>query len=179
MRSLAERSARDAYIIEGIVNGKGPVQITRELNASGYPITHSRVSQIKSRPDIVLMIKECYERLASVVPDATDRIIKAAGQFSTDQAGDDKKISWEANKLIAQAHGLLPAASQSIVHQTYIQNQTTNVIPPVIDALLTKHFGGMIGEVIDGEEAIAEESGSGRYNGPEGSPEASSEGEIA
>lgn len=131
-------------IAEKSLEGKSNVQISQEMAKTGCKISPESVSKILRKDEIKQMIEEQYAIIASTLPKATKNIINAVNSFSTDQHKDDKQISWEASKLVAQAHGVLPSAQTSIVHQTYIQNQTNNVIPAVIAELAQKHFGGLI-----------------------------------
>ena len=152
---------RDRLIISKRVKGKNMTKIAEEITEeTGEKISFSGVRAILRRDDIKGMLDREYCKLASVVPEATDNIIKAARDFNkydeiTNSEGkrefkkivqkpEDKKISWEANKLIAQAHGIIPTANQSIVHQTFINQQNNTIIPPVIAELAQKHFGGFV-----------------------------------
>lgn len=135
----ARTRARDIGIVKERVAGKSVSEI-----AKGVGLTVGGVSKVLNRDDIRKMLEREYLRLANAVPEVTENIINSAKSFSKEQESDDKKISWEANKLIAQAHGLLPTSSQSVVHQTFINNQVNQIIPPVIAELAAKHFGGMV-----------------------------------
>ena len=135
----ARTKVRDMGIVKDRVAGKKVSEIAREVG-----LTPAGVSKVLNRDDIRKMLEREYLKLANAVPEVTEKIIGAASEFSKDQESDDKKISWEANKLIAQAHGLLPTSSQSVVHQTFINNQVNQIIPPVIAELAAKHFGGFV-----------------------------------
>lgn len=139
-----KNNQRYTEIVKKRVAGKSMRAISREMTKSGKPVSFSGVKLILSRDDVKQMLEKQYLKLASSVECATDNIIKAATDFKKGQLIEDKKISWEANKLIAQAHGLLPTANQSVVHQTFINNQYNTIIPPVIAELAAKHFGGMV-----------------------------------
>jgi hypothetical protein len=139
-KALRKRTkARDMGIVKEILEGKSDSEI-----AKGVGLTVSGVRKVRNRDDIRKMLEREYLKMANAVPAVTDKIIGAAESFSKEQESDDKKISWEANKLIAQAHGLLPTSSQSVVHQTFINNQVNQVIPAVIAELAAKHFGGLV-----------------------------------
>lgn len=140
----AKKRPRNTIIVKKRIQGKSTRVIAEELTKIGHPICASQVHNILKKDEIKAMLEKEYCRLATAVPKVTQNIINAANDFSKEQESDDKKISWEANKLIAQAHGMLPTSSQSIVHQTYIQNQVNTIIPPVIAELAAKHFGGFI-----------------------------------
>lgn len=157
---LRQKAIRNKAIAVKKLQGKSIPKITKEISKEFKPISKSRIITLLNGDDMKKMLEEESLKLASAVPDVTSNIVNAATSFNSDLSPEDKKISWEANKLIAQAHGLLPTSSQSIVHQTYI-NQTNNIIPPVIAELMKKHFGNMVAmdekEVIDAEPvAIAE-----------------------
>jgi hypothetical protein len=147
----ARTKARDLEIVKERVAGKGITEIGKKVG-----LTSGGVSKVLNRDDIRRMLEREYLKMASAVPVATENIINAAESFGTDQEPDDKKISWEANKLIAQAHGIIPTSSQSVVHQTFINNQVNQVIPPVIAELAAKHFGGLVNmtsvKVLEGSE---------------------------
>jgi hypothetical protein len=139
-KALRKRTkARDMGIVKEILEGKSDSEI-----AKGVGLTVSGVRKVRNRDDIRKMLEREYLKMANAVPAVTDKIIGAAESFSKEQESDDKKISWEANKLIAQAHGIIPTSSQSVVHQTFINNQVNQVIPPVIAELAAKHFGGLV-----------------------------------
>lgn len=135
---------RKAIIIKEALKGRTVKDITKACKEQGVICSPSTVYQVMNKDEVQKIIKRAYYRMASSVPKAVDNIVKAADAFDVKQESEDKKISWEANKLIAQSHGLLPTSTQSVVHQTYIQHQTNTVIPPVIAELAAKHFGGMI-----------------------------------
>lgn len=136
---------RDNLIVKKRLEAKSQRAIAAEVTAeTGKRTTQHTVCNVLRREDISAMLEHEYCRLAAAVPKVTENIINAAHDFDTSQGADDKRISWEANKLIAQAHGIIPTAQQSIVHQTYINNQVNTIIPPVIAELAAKHFGGMV-----------------------------------
>lgn len=136
---------RDNLIVKKHLESKSQRKIAEEVSKeTGLRVTQNTVNNVLKREDINSMLEYEYRRLASCVPVVTTNIINAATSLNTDQPVEDKKISWEATKLIAQAHGVIPTAQQSIIHQTYINNQVNNVIPPVIAELAAKHFGGFI-----------------------------------
>lgn len=168
---------RKSIIVREALKGKSKREIAKVCEEEGVKCHYNTVQQVMNNDDVQKVLKKSYYRMAGAVTTSVNNIIKAANAFDKKQETDDKKISWEANKLIAQAHGLLPTNTQSIVHQTYIANQTNNVIPPIIAELAAKHFGGMIKvndinqetmEVIEYEgyeEAPSEVSGAGQDNG--------------
>jgi len=152
--------ARNLSVAKKAVQGKSPKQISKEIEKeTGKALSVNSVRNVLAKDEIKEVLEKAYCKLASAVPKVTDNIIEAAESF---EPGDEsQKISWEANKLIAQAHGLLPTSQQSIVHQTYINTQVNNIIPPVIAELAAKHFGGMINlnRVIDLEVKEVEDVG--------------------
>ena len=135
---------RKSIIVREALKGKSKREIAKVCEEEGVKCHYNTVQQVMNNDDVQKVLKKSYYRMAGAVTKSVDNIIKAADAFDKKQMSEDKKISWEANKLIAQAHGLLPSNTQSIVHQTYIANQTNNVIPPIIAELAAKHFGGMI-----------------------------------
>jgi len=139
----AKTRKRDVLIVKKKLEGKNYKEIAKEVSdETGKKVLPSVVSYTLDREDIQGMLDRQYCKMASALPEATDNIINAAKGFSKEQETEDKKISWEASKLIAQAHGLLPTSNQSVIHQTYINNQHNTIIPPVIAELAAKHFGG-------------------------------------
>ncbi len=152
--------ARNLLIAKKHIEGKSHPTIAKEISKiTGKEIKPQTVMRILQKDEIKAVLEKAYCKLAAAVPKVTDNIIDAAESF-TPGTDEDNKIAWEANKLIAQAHGLVPTAQQSIVHQTYIQNQTNNLIPPVIAELAMKHFGGMINlnNIIEMKEDAEKES---------------------
>ena len=148
------RSFRNRAIVKKRMEGKSTAQITKELNAKGIVIAHSTVREILGRDDVKKMLDEEYLKLATSVPKATQNIINAVDRFDDIQSKEKTQISWEATKLIAQAHGLLPTSNQSVIHQTYIQNQHNTLIPPIIAELARKHFGGLLKIPDGGKDAL-------------------------
>lgn len=151
---------RNLAVAKKAIQGKSVGQISKEIEKeTGRALSPNAVRNVLAKDEIKEVLEKAYCKLASAVPKVTDNIIGAAEAF---EPGDEtQKISWEANKLIAQAHGLLPTSQQSIVHQTYINTQVNNLIPPVIAELAAKHFGGMINlnkriDVIDVEAQAVE-----------------------
>jgi hypothetical protein len=147
-------------LAEDRLNGMSNKEIAKK-----HGLSASRVEKVLSKEEVVAMLDRAYLKMATAVPEVTNNIIEAALDFrkkrdadGEERTSEDKKISWEANKLIAQAHGMLPTSSQSVVHNTFINQQTNNVIPPVIAELAAKHFGGFVNipkqipEVIDVQE---------------------------
>jgi len=152
--------ARNLLIAKKHIEGKSHPTIAKEISKiTGKEIKPQTVMRILQKDEIKAVLEKAYCKLAGAVPKVTDNIIEAAESF-TPGVDENNKIAWEANKLIAQAHGLVPTAQQSIVHQTYIQNQTNNLIPPVIAELAKKHFGGMINlnNIIEMKEDAEKES---------------------
>lgn len=147
---------RDRLIVQKTIEGKTAKEISEECTKElGKPVSSAVVAQVRNRDDIQGMLDREYCKLASALPKATDNIINATNNFSSGQTSEDKKISWEASKLVAQAHGLLPTSNQSVIHQTYINQQNNTVIPPVIAELAAKHFGGFANIPIEMERADA------------------------
>lgn len=145
-RALDKKLApRDSLIVQKRLMGKSANAIVKELKEeTGDVLSKQGVYYVLKKEEISKMLEREYCKIASSVPRVTDNIINAATSFSKDQQRDDKQISWEANKLIAQAHGIIPTANQSVVHQTYIQHQTNNIVPQVIADLAAKYFGEAI-----------------------------------
>ena len=165
MKALLDHSndpVRDMKIVAKRLGGNSMKKIADQLRAEGGRGSLRTVNRVLKRDDVKALIDLEYLRMAAVVPSATDNVIAAALSLTSDLPLDDteKKIAWEANKLIMQAHGLLPSNHISIVHQTYIANQTTNLIPPFIAELAKRHFGavgGGIENAIDVEVVKEEE----------------------
>jgi len=139
----AKMKKRDTSIVKKRLEGKSARQIAEEMTQEGRKITPNWVYSILKKEEVKEMLEREYCKLASVVPKVTENIIEAAAAFAPG-TDENNKISWEANKLIAQAHGLVPTSQQSIVHQTYINTQVNNVVPDVIRQLAAKHFAGMV-----------------------------------
>lgn len=135
---------RDRLVVKKHLQGKSQRQIAREVaEETGKTMDAARVFKTLHREDIQKMLEGEYCRLASVVPAVTNNIIDAALDFNVKIDRDTKSVPWEANKLIAQAHGILPTSHQSVVHQTF-NTQINNLVPPIIAELAAKHFGGML-----------------------------------
>lgn len=120
-------------------------QISKELKEEhGLEVGDVAIRNTLRKDNVQEIINKEYIRLADVIPRAVDNIINATYKFKIggNLSKEDKSITWEATKLVAQSHGLLPTTNQSIVHQTLI-NQTNNAMPPMIAELLKKHFGGV------------------------------------
>lgn len=148
--------SRDVLIAKKRLEGKSVKEISKEVSAeTGKKVKAEVVSYTLNREDIQGMLDRQYCKMASALPVATENIINAAQDFSKEQESEDKKISWEASKLIAQAHGLLPTSNQSVIHQTYINQQNNTIIPPVIAELAAKHFGGFANIPIEMEKTDA------------------------
>lgn len=150
--------SRDVLIAKKRLEGKSVKEISKEVSLeTGKKVLPQVVNYTLNREDIQGMLDRQYCKMASALPVATENIITAAQDFSKEQESEDKKISWEASKLIAQAHGLLPTSNQSVIHQTYINQQNNTIIPPVIAELAAKHFGGFanIPKAIDVEVSNA------------------------
>lgn len=156
--SRTKTRSRDVLIVKKRLEGKSIKEIAKEVSLeTGKKVLPQVVDYTLNRDDIQGMLDRQYCKMASALPEATDNIINAAKDFSKEQESEDKKISWEASKLIAQAHGLLPTSNQSVIHQTYINQQNNTIIPPVIAELAAKHFGGFanIPKAIDVEVSNA------------------------
>jgi len=143
--TLRKKSApRDRLIVKKRLEGKSQRQIAKEVAAeTGRRLDQQTVFAVLHREDIQAMLEKEYCRLASAVPQVTSNIIDAALAFDVKQDRTIKSVPWEANKLIAQAHGIIPTTHQSIVHQTF-NTQINNLVPPIIAELAAKHFGGML-----------------------------------
>lgn len=132
--------ARNIKIAKARVAGKTLAEI-----GGGFGLKPISVQKVLERDEVKALIEKQYLKLAAMLPEVTDRIIKVSQKLDdSDIEREDKSMSWEANKLIAQSHGLLPSANQSVVHQTFIGQQNNVVVPPIIAELMAKHFGGII-----------------------------------
>jgi hypothetical protein len=131
--------ARNAEIAKMKVKGKKNPEI-----AKTFGLTVKGLDKVLSREEVREILNRSYNKIVSEIEAVTDRVILVAKQLDKKVINpDDKKMSWDANKLILQSHGLLPTQHQSLVHQTFI-NRQTNIIPPFISELAKKHFGEII-----------------------------------
>lgn len=139
-----DATIKELVVAEGALAGKSQEKIAKYATEKlGLKMSHDTVREILSRENVQKIIEEQHSRLIAVLPKATDNIINAVNSFDKKQDLEDKKISWEATKRVSESAGTL-SANQSVVHQTFIQQQNNVVIPPVIAKLMEKHFGGII-----------------------------------
>lgn len=130
---------RDVMIAKRAVDGATNAQISRE-----FDISSGRVSQILNREDIKDIVDRAHARLVShTLPTAVENIHHAVLQYQTTKDKTEKDHGFRASEKVLESAGLLAGNSTSIVHQTYIETQT-NVMSPVIEKLLQKHFQGFI-----------------------------------
>lgn len=132
-----EHSERNVLIAKRYAEGATQREIASEFN-----ITQQEVSHITRKPAMQDIIRRAHERFITntldVAVENIDYVVK--GYKGT----DDKQLrdhGYDASKKVLEAAGLLSSHAQSIVHQTYIAQQT-NVMNPLINDLINKHFGG-------------------------------------
>ena len=128
---------RDVLVATRLAEGVPQREIAAEAGVS-----QQYVSCLKRRDDIKVIIEKAHEKLIKSSLGASveniDHVVKNY-RTTTDEA--EKEHGFKASVKVLEAAGLLSSHSQSVVHQTYI-NQQTNVTNPVIDALISKHLAG-------------------------------------
>jgi hypothetical protein len=135
----------EVVIAEGALNGLNNTQLAEYASKKlGQTITTKHVKELMSRETVQTIIDSQYQRIVGILDKATDNIISAVTSYSPKQDADAKKISWEATKEVSRSLGTLAAPTQSVVHNTFINQQHNTVIPPVIAELMAKHFGNII-----------------------------------
>jgi hypothetical protein len=109
---------------------------------------HAASALLKTDAAIEIM-QACHAELIRSVPKAVGNIVVAVDDFTKAYSEGNKVragIAWEATKLVTQIPGLTPSNQTSIVHQTFINNQT-NVLDPTIAALIKEHLSGYINSI--------------------------------
>lgn len=153
-------SERDVLIASRLAAGATQTAVAKE-----FGLSQPMVSVISSRDDIKDIINRAHERIiTSTLTKAVDNIDHLVTGYKTTKDKQEKDHGYKATEKVLEAAGLLSSHSQSIVHQTYI-NQQTNVMNPIINELITKHLDGYalskpVWEVDDApKEGKVEESG--------------------
>jgi len=131
---------QDLLVAQKKLEGKTATAIGRELD-----MNPGTVKAILKREDVQKILNDACTAIAAEIPKTVKRHIRLANMLEKDYLNKEYlTVAYDANKTMLQSTGVLASAAQSIVHQTFIQQQTNNIIPPVIAQLLQKHYGNTI-----------------------------------
>jgi hypothetical protein len=141
MKSLPKKPRpQDVVIAQKKIQGKTSACIARELD---MPVT--TVKAILNREEVQAIINNAYSDMVNEVPNVVARTKRIAAHLDSEVLIPGMMaISWDANKSILQSTGIFAGNNQSIVHNTFINQQNNSIIPPLIAELMAKHFGGVI-----------------------------------
>ena len=113
--------------------------------AKGMGICHTTISRFSRREDVQKLIEDETRNLLEVVPDAVENIKNLVREMKSIPKNDHKRreLSYKASQKVLESAGIMntPTASQTLVN---IVNKQENLIPPIIQELMKKHFGSMI-----------------------------------
>ena len=128
---------RNILIARRVAEGVPQKDIAREFN-----ISQQEVSYIARKPAMQDIIRRAHERLiTNTLNDAVENIDHVVKSYKTSKDKQLRDHGYDASKKVLEAAGLLSSHAQSVVHQTYIAQQT-NVTNPLIDELISKHLEG-------------------------------------
>lgn len=127
-------------VAKRLATGESKSSIARD-----YDLNHSSVSRFANRSDIQELIKLETMNLLDAVPDAVANIKNLVRDMKTTPRDDHKsrELSYKASQKVLESAGILntPTGSQTVVN---IINKQENIIPPIIEELARRHFGGLI-----------------------------------
>jgi hypothetical protein len=113
--------------------------------AKGMGICHTTISRFSRRDDVQRLIEDETRNLLEVVPDAVENMKTLVREMKRIPKNDHKRreLSYKASQKVLESAGIMntPTASQTLVN---IVNKQENLIPPIIQELMKKHFGNMI-----------------------------------
>lgn len=136
-KRFQEQSERNVLIAKRYAEGATQDEISREFN-----ITQQEVSHIVRKPAMQDIIRRAHERfITNTLNDAVENIDYVVKGYKSSKDKQLRDHGYDASKKVLEAAGLLSSHAQSVVHQTYIAQQT-NVTNPIIDELITKHLSG-------------------------------------
>ena len=132
-------SKRDAFVAGKLVEGVAQRKIAKEVG-----LTQQAVSYIANKDNVREIVERAHSKLInSTLSTAVANIDFAVNSYQKTKDSQLKEHGYKASEKVLEAAGLLSSHAQSIVHQTYI-NQQTNVMNPVINDLISKHFEGYV-----------------------------------
>jgi hypothetical protein len=123
------------------VKGKTHAEIGKAVDRCRDTV--GRILKTEEARDI---LQACHAEIVRKAPAAVRNIIQAVDGFDEAyKAGDKVKtgISWDATKLVTSIPGLTPTSTPSIIHQTFI-NQQTNILDPMISNLIARHLSDVV-----------------------------------
>ena len=127
-------------VAKRLATGESQINIAR-----GYNLNHSSVSRFANRSDVQELIKQETLNLLDAVPDAVENIKSLVRAMKTIRKDDHKnrELSYKASQKVLESAGIMNTAtgSQTVVN---IINKQENIIPPIIEELARRHFGGLI-----------------------------------
>lgn len=113
--------------------------------AKDMGMCHTTISRFSRKEDVQKLIEEETRNLLEVVPDAVENMKTLVREMKRIPKKDHKRreLSYKASQKVLESAGIMnsPTPSQTLVN---IVNKPANLIPPIIEEMLTKHFGGMI-----------------------------------
>ena len=113
---------------------KGGTQ--REL-ADKFDVHESYVCKLMNREEMVPYIERAQMRLLQSLPCAVENVnreVESMGKWDSDDMAN-RKMGFEASKLVMQAGGIVPTSSQTTV-VTNIMNQANVVMSPAVMEVL-------------------------------------------
>jgi transcriptional regulator len=153
---MPELSERDILIASRLAKGDNQKSIAKE-----FDLSQQHISYISQKDHIREIVERAHERLInSTLSKAVENLDYLVDGYKTTGDKQEKEHGYKATEKVLEAAGLLSSHAQSIVHQTYIAQQT-NITNPLIDELINKHFGGKVlakpvWEIEEGENATFE-----------------------
>jgi predicted XRE-type DNA-binding protein len=134
---MAGLSARDVLITGQLAQGIPQREIAKE-----FGVSQQYVSVVNNKDEARDIINSAHQRLVTkTLSKAVDNLDYAVQSYRKTKSKQLKDHGYKASEKVLESMGLLTSHAQSIVHQTYIQQQT-NVINPIINELINKHFEG-------------------------------------
>ena len=127
-------------VAKRLATGESQSNIARD-----YKMCHTSVSRFSQREDVQKLIEDETRNLLEVVPDSVEKIKTLVREMKRIPKNDHKRreLSYKASQKVLESAGIMntPTASETLVN---IVNKQENLIPPIIQELMKKHFGYMI-----------------------------------
>jgi len=127
-------------IAKRLATGETQGSIAKELG-----MCHTTISRFSRKEDVQKLIEEETRNLLEVVPDAVKNIKTLVREMKSIPKTDHKRreLSYKASQKVLESAGIMntPAPSNTVVN--IIKNEEP-LMSPIIEALMKKHFGGLI-----------------------------------
>ena len=122
-------------VVKRLAVGESQSSISKDVG-----LHRSQISRFANREDIKRLVEQEQIRLLDALPDAVNNTKKLVKEMNKLPKRDvnNRKLSWEASKVIMEAGGVIPTSRISHTLVNIYQQNFNQFIPPIIQELLDK-----------------------------------------